>query len=92
MQIKKLDNELIWHFGHVVVDYLLRTNGTTYKIWLGYCYFKKFKKNLNLGNKYTNFEDSKLDESKTLLYEITTKPNHYKRFSRGQIVKMFSIL
>ena len=43
---------------------------------------------MNLSNKYTNFEDSKLDESKTLLYEITTKPNHYKRFSRGQIVKI----
>ncbi len=43
---------------------------------------------MNLSNKYTNFEDSKLDESKTLLYEITTKPNHYKRFSSGQIVKI----
>lgn len=43
---------------------------------------------MNLDNKYTNFEDSKLDESKTLLYEIKTKPNHYKRFSRGQIVKI----
>ena len=42
----------------------------------------------NLENKYTNFEESKLDESKTLLYEINTKPNHYKRFSRGQIVRI----
>ncbi len=42
----------------------------------------------NLGNKYTYFEDSKLDESKTLLYEINTNPTHYKRFVRGQIVRV----
>lgn len=42
----------------------------------------------NLGDKYTHFENSKLDESKTLLYEINTKPTRYKRFARGQIVKV----
>ena len=43
---------------------------------------------MNLANKYTHFEESKLDESKTLLYEINTSPTHYKRFTRGQIIRV----
>ena len=43
---------------------------------------------MNLGDKYTHFEDSKLDESKTLLYEINTNLTHYKRFTRGQIIRV----
>ena len=43
---------------------------------------------MNLKNKYTNFEDSRLDESKTLLYEIQTKPKRFKRYSRGSIVRV----
>ncbi len=39
--------------------------------------------NFNLGDKYTDFEISKLDESRTLLYEIKKKPNTFKRYSRG---------
>ena len=44
--------------------------------------------NMNLHDKYTYFEDSKLKESKTLLYEIQEKPNKYKRYSRGSIIKV----
>ncbi len=44
--------------------------------------------NYNLADKYTEFETSKLDESKTLLYEIETKPKTFKRYSRGNIVKV----
>ncbi|MBQ2946958.1 MAG: type II toxin-antitoxin system PemK/MazF family toxin [Bacilli bacterium] len=43
---------------------------------------------MNLKDKYTNFEDSKLSESKTLLYEINKKPTNFKRYSRGRIVKV----
>ena len=42
----------------------------------------------NLKDKYTEFENSKLNESKTLLYEIKVKPNRFKRYSRGKIVKV----
>ena len=42
----------------------------------------------NLKNKYTNFEDSKLDESNTLLYEINNKPTKFKRYARGRIIKV----
>jgi hypothetical protein len=41
-----------------------------------------------LGDKYTYFEDSKLDESRSLLYEINNKPTNFKRYSRGMIVKV----
>lgn len=44
--------------------------------------------NFNLSDKYTDFEISKLDESRTLLYEIKKKPNTFKRYSRGSIVKV----
>ncbi len=44
--------------------------------------------NMNLKDKYTNFEQSKLQESKTLLYEIKEKPKYFKRYSRGRIVKV----
>lgn len=44
--------------------------------------------NYNLADKYTEFETSKLDESRTLLYEIETKPKTFKRYSRGSIVKV----
>lgn len=43
---------------------------------------------MNLKNKYTEFENSKLNESETLLYEINKKPKRFKRYSRGQIVKI----
>lgn len=43
---------------------------------------------MNLKDKYTNFEDSKLSESKTLLYEINKKTTNFKRYSRGRIVKV----
>lgn len=42
----------------------------------------------NLKDKYTYFEDSKLDESRTLLYEIKEKPTYFKRYARGRIVKV----
>lgn len=43
---------------------------------------------MNLKNKYTEFENSKLNESETLLYEINKQPKKFKRYSRGQIVKI----
>lgn len=43
---------------------------------------------MNLKNKYIDFESSRLAESKTLLYEINTRPVRFKRYSRGQIVKV----
>lgn len=43
---------------------------------------------INLKDKYTNFEHSKLKESETLLYEINNKPKYFKRYSRGSIVKV----
>ena len=44
--------------------------------------------NFNLKDKYTYFEDSKLDESNTLLYEINDKPINFKKYSRGTIIKV----
>lgn len=44
--------------------------------------------NMNLKDKYTEFENSKLNESETLLYEINSNPKRFKRYSRGQIVKI----
>jgi len=44
--------------------------------------------NMNLQDKFTNFEDSKLSESKTLLYEVEKKPKKFKRYARGRIVKV----
>lgn len=43
---------------------------------------------MNLKDKFTEFENSKLNESETLLYEINTKPTRFKRYSRGQIVRV----
>ena len=43
---------------------------------------------MNLSDKFTEFENSKLNESETLLYEINNKPKLFKRYSRGQIVKV----
>ena len=43
---------------------------------------------MNLGDKFTSFEDSKLNESNTLLYEISKSPKKYKRDARGKIVKV----
>lgn len=43
---------------------------------------------MNLKNKFTEFEQSKLDESTTLLSEINNKNQRFKRYSRGQIVKI----
>lgn len=43
---------------------------------------------MNLKDKFTEFENSKLNESETLLYEINKKPQRFKRYSRGQIVKV----
>lgn len=43
---------------------------------------------MNLKDKYTNFEDSKLNESKTLLYEISRKNKTYTRYGRGRIVRV----
>ena len=41
-----------------------------------------------LGDKFTKFEDSKLDESKTLLYEIEKQQKRFKRYFRGEIVRV----
>jgi hypothetical protein len=43
---------------------------------------------MNLKDKFTEFENSKLNESRTLLYEVQKKPNTFKRYSRGQIIKV----
>ena len=43
---------------------------------------------MNLPDKFTDFENSKLNESETLLYEVNTKPKMFKRYSRGQIVRV----
>jgi len=43
---------------------------------------------MDLKDKFTEFENSKLNESETLLYEINKKPQRFKRYSRGQIVKV----
>ena len=44
--------------------------------------------NMNLPDKFTDFENSKLNESKTLIYEVNTNPKMFKRYSRGQIVRV----
>lgn len=43
---------------------------------------------MNLKDKFIEFENAKLNESETLLYEINVKPTRFKRYSRGQIVKV----
>ena len=43
---------------------------------------------MNLKNKFTEFENSKLIESETLLYEINTKPKYFKRYGRGRIIRV----
>ncbi len=43
---------------------------------------------MNLNDKYTNFEQSRLNESTTLLYEINTNPKYFKRYGRGRIVRV----
>ncbi len=43
---------------------------------------------MNLLDKFKSFEDSKLNESKTLLYEIARKKKTYKRYARGTIVRV----
>ena len=55
--------------------------------------YKAYKNNIiisdmNLLDKFKYFEDSKLDESKTLIYEITKQPKHFKRYPRGSIVRV----
>ena len=55
--------------------------------------FKAHRNNIiisdkNLLDKYTYFEDSKVDESRTLLFEIENKPKNFKRYSRGEIVRV----
>ena len=43
---------------------------------------------MNLKDKFTNFENSRLKESETLLYEINTKPKYFKRYGRGRIIRV----
>ena len=43
---------------------------------------------MNLLDKFKSFEDSKLNKSKTLLYEIARKKKTYKRYARGTIVRV----
>ncbi len=43
---------------------------------------------MNLLDKFKYFEDSKLNESKSLLYEITEHPRFHKRYARGRIVRV----
>ena len=43
---------------------------------------------MNLKDKYTHFEDSQLNKSKTLLYEISRNNRKYKRYGRGKIVRV----
>ena len=43
---------------------------------------------MNLKDKYTNFEESRLKESNTRLYEINSKPKYFKRYARGRIIKV----
>ncbi len=46
----------------------------------------------NLKDKFINFENSRLKESETLLYEINTKPKYFKRYGRGRIIRVrFSV-
>lgn len=42
----------------------------------------------NENDKFLEFEDSKLFESKTLLYEIERPPKMYRKYFRGEIVKV----
>ena len=41
---------------------------------------------MNLKDKYTNFENSRLKESETLLYEINTKPEYFKRYGSNSLL------
>lgn len=43
---------------------------------------------MNLLDKFTEFENSKLNESETLLYEVKFKQKKFKRYSRGQVVRV----
>ena len=43
---------------------------------------------MNLKDKYTHFEDSQLNKSKTLLYEISRNNRKYKQYGRGKIVRV----
>ena len=43
---------------------------------------------MNLSDKFSEFENSRLNESETLLYEVTLSPQKFKRYSRGQIVRV----
>ena len=43
---------------------------------------------MNLGDKYTNFENTILKNSNTLLYEIENKPLYFRRYSRGSVIKV----
>ena len=47
---------------------------------------------MNLKDKFTEFENSKLNESETLLYEVNIKQIRFKRYSRGQVVKEYTLL
>lgn len=44
--------------------------------------------NYNLDEKFKYFENDKLSESKTLLYEIQNKPEIFKKYKQGSIVKV----
>lgn len=43
---------------------------------------------MRLKDKFTYFEDSKVHETESLLYEVTKKPTKFKRYSRGRIVRV----
>ena len=43
---------------------------------------------MNLPNKFKEFESSRLNESETLLYEINKKPKIFKKYFRGQIIRV----
>ena len=43
---------------------------------------------MNLGNKFKHFENEKLRESKTLLHETKIRPKYYKKYYRGEIIKV----
>lgn len=44
--------------------------------------------NKNATNKFETFEESRLNESKTLLYELNAKPSKFQIYKRGQIVRV----
>jgi hypothetical protein len=43
---------------------------------------------MNLSDKFADFENSRLNQSETLLYEANVRPTRFKKYSRGQIVKV----